>query len=91
MLALPLPSSKRAGTGAPRGRLRALSRRAKSDGGKAQASQLAPRAVPYLNARHSRLLNQEGDEDEAPQALSPGQRDDGVQVPAGVTGGARGV
>lgn len=39
--------------------------------------------APYLNARHRRLLHQEGDEDEPPQALSPGQRYDGVQVPAG--------
>lgn len=54
-----------------------------------QASkELQGTAVPYLNPRHSRLLNQEGDEDEASQALSPGQRDDGVQVPAGAMGRA---
>lgn len=36
----------------------------------------------HLNARHSCLLNKQGDKDEAPQALSPRQCDDGVQVPA---------
>lgn len=39
-------------------------------------------ARPHLNPGHGRLLHQEGDEDEAAQTLSPGQREDGVQVPA---------
>lgn len=52
------------------------------------SKELRTMVVPYLNPRHSRLLNQEGDEDEASQALSPRQRDDGVQVPAGATSGA---
>lgn len=44
----------------------------------------------YLKARHSRLLNQEGDEDEASQALSPRQCNDGVQVAAAAKDGGSG-
>lgn len=45
--------------------------------------QRAPtRSSTHLNARHSCLLYKQGDKDEAPQALSPRQCDDRVQVPA---------
>lgn len=69
----PLPSQVQ-GTGAPCGCTSALYSAGK---------QRAPtHSSTHLNARHSCLLNKQGDKDEAPQALSPRQCDDRVQVPA---------